>query len=101
VFWAAVARQVEIFKKLVSDRHPARIQDCPKPTINQFENGHVGFEGMQDKDLLCLQAALGLSLGEGRDWARYECTDQEEEKNMGPNRKSYALEQFIDHRRSP
>jgi hypothetical protein len=41
VFRAGIARQIQVFKKLVSDAHPALIQGCPETTIGQFKNGYV------------------------------------------------------------
>ncbi len=49
-----------VFKELVSDAHPARIQSCPESTIGQSENGYVGFEGMQDQDVLSDQINVTL-----------------------------------------
>jgi hypothetical protein len=60
-----VARQVQIFKELVSDAHPTRIKGRPEPTIRQFEDGHIGFKRMHDQDVLSSQVNLRLWLGKG------------------------------------
>jgi hypothetical protein len=66
VIGAGVARQVQVFKELVSDAHPTCIQGRPEPPIGQFENWHVGFEGVKDQDVPSRQGVGRLDLRAAR-----------------------------------
>ena len=62
----SISHQVQVFEELTSDAHPARIEGHPEATIGQFEDGPVGFRGVQDRNVPAGLRALGLSLQAGQ-----------------------------------
>lgn len=51
VFRTGIVREIKVFEELVSDATPPGVQDRVDSTVGQFEDGHVGFQAMQDQNI--------------------------------------------------
>jgi hypothetical protein len=66
---AGITHKIKVFEELISGAHPRRLQDPPDPTVGQFEDGRVGFQAVQHKNIFSGQIRGGrcTGVGQGRD----------------------------------
>ena len=68
MFRFGIAHKIKVFEELVSGPHPPGVQDCLDSTVGRFEDGHVGFQAVQDQNIFLRQIGCGIKGSSGLAW---------------------------------